>query len=338
MKKTENRLDHVEVISRESLGATPFDDAFKTEVVRLKQFLVPLINELFDLNYDVSLVEVAREPNEHYKLTDMTDYGAEIPRRLSDSCLKIDGRLYHVECQSTTDGDILVRLVEYNMQIGLENAYLEDGGSLIVNLPRSSLLMLRKGTKGGNRKTTRVISYRHEGQEIRMEIPVLNVQAYSEDDIYARKLYFLIPFYAMRYENAFRRIAKKGADIELESDKECARIYSELDKWFTRLKKAYENREISEDDGRKLAEISRVVLNALTMKLPHDIAERMVSTVGGKVLELQEDRWLKQGEEKGENKAMRLIKATIPGSDDYNLALNGTSEERQRLYKKYGIE
>ena len=175
-----------------------------------------------------------------------------------------------------------------------------------------------------------------------MEIPVLNVQAYSDEEIYDKQLYFLIPFYAMRYEKSFRMIAKKGSDIGLDSDEECARIYSELEDWFGRLKKAYENREISEDDGRKLAEISRVVLNALTMKLPHDIAERMVSTVGGKVLELQEDRWLKQGAEigrkQGEDKALKLIKATEPGSDDYNLALNGTSEERQRLYKKYGIE
>ncbi len=186
-----------------------------------------------------------------------------------------------------------------------------------------------------------------------MEIPVLNVQAYSDEEIYDKQLYFLIPFYAMRYEKSFRMIAKKGSDIGLDSDEECARIYAELEDWFGRLKKAYENREISEDDGRKLAEISRVVLNALTMKFPHDIAERMVGTVGGKVLELQEDRWLKQGaeigrkqgeeigrkqgEEIGEDKLARLIKVIEPGSDDYSLALNGTSEDRQKLYKKYGI-
>ena len=49
-----------------SPGATPFDDVFKTEVVRLSEFLIPLINELYGESYEIELIDLKREANEHY--------------------------------------------------------------------------------------------------------------------------------------------------------------------------------------------------------------------------------------------------------------------------------
>ena len=53
-----------------------------------------------------------------------------------------------------------------------------------------------------------------------------------------------------------------------------------------------------------MAELSRVIFNHIARELAPNIRERMVSTMRGHVLELQEDRWLKQGEEKGEAKKL----------------------------------
>ncbi|MCR5674389.1 MAG: hypothetical protein K6G16_01640, partial [Lachnospiraceae bacterium] len=287
-ERTKNR-EHIET------GATPFDDAFKTEVMRLKEFLVPLINELYGTEFDADVVDVVREANEHYLLAGLKEDDNRIPHRESDSCLRIGDKLYHVECQSTEDGNILIRLVEYNMQIGLENAHSGDTDSLIIDLPMTSLLMLRSGGEMLPRKTTKEIIYRHGESELSMQIPVLHVQSYSSEEIYARKLYFLIPFYTLRYEDTIGRIAKNPLETKDEYDK----IFTELVQWFHRLEGACESREITEDEGRKLAELSRMILNHITRKMQHEQAERMVSTVGGKVLELQEDRWFAQGREEG---------------------------------------
>ena len=295
MKQEKKMREQEETIFRRDAGATPFDDAFKTEVARLREFLVPLINELYGSEIDASLVEITREANEHYMMADTDEDSTDIPHRLTDSCLRIEGKLYHVECQSTEDGDILLRLVEYNMQIGLENVAYEGADNLVVEMPQSSLLKLRSGTPDGMKRSLSRITYRHNDQEIRMEVPVLHVQAYTPEEIYEKNLYFLIPFYSMRYEKAFDRIARDP----LETKEECDKIYRELCAWFQRLEDAYESGEITEDEGRKLAELSRVILNHITRKLAHETAERMVDTVGGKVLELQEDRWLKQGREEG---------------------------------------
>ena len=274
-----------------SPGATPFDDVFKTEVVRLREFLIPLINELYGESYEIELIDLKREANEHYYV----ENDAGIKHRISDSCLRIGGKLYHVECQSTVDGNILFRLVEYNMQIGLENAGYDGDGDLRVELPMSSLLMLREGSPGGEKIGHKGIVYCHEGQEIRIEVPVMQVQAYTAEEIYDRKLYMLIPFYSMRYEKTFDMVAKGF----LEEKTECDKIYYELTGWFGRLENAYKSGDITEDEGRKLAEISRIIMSHITRKLRREIAERMVNTMGGRVLELQEDRWLAEGRAKG---------------------------------------
>ena len=45
----------------------------------------------------------------------------------------------------------------------------------------------------------------------------------------------------------------------------------------------------------------------------------------------------KIGEKRGTEMVLSLLKKLTPGSDEYNRALNGTQEEREALYEKYGI-
>ena len=76
---------------------------------------------------------------------------------------------------------------------------------------------------------------------------------------------------------------------------ECDRIYLELRRFFLRLGKAYKTEEISENDARNLAEMSLIILKHLTTNCSDALKERMVNVMGGQVLELQDDRWLKEG-------------------------------------------
>ena len=43
------------------------------------------------------------------------------------------------------------------------------------------------------------------------------------------------------------------------------------------------------------------------------------------------------GEKRGTEMVLSLLKKLTPGSDEFDRALNGTQEEREALYKKYGI-
>lgn len=322
-------------------GATPFDTAFKAEVSRLKEFLVPLINEIYGEELDVSVVDVVREANEHYVMSLMREEDTGAPERLSDSCLRIGGKHYHMECQSTEDGDILIRLVEYNMQIGLENLQMDESReNLIVDLPQSSLLMLRSGRPGSEKITEKTIIYRHDDLEMRIKVPVLHVQAYSAQEIYEKKLYFLIPFYSVRFEKDMEKLAGIKEN-RLELKKQCDKIYNELDQWFQRIRTAYEAAKITEAEAKRLVDISRSILNHIVRKAPRDAAERLVSTLSGEKFEFSEDREYRQGKADGRAEGAqllaRLLKSLTPGSEEYNAALDATDEERMDMYRKYHI-
>ena len=50
-----------------------------------------------------------------------------------------------------------------------------------------------------------------------------------------------------------------------------------------------------------------------------------------------EQRGEERGLKIGEDRLAALLRKLTPGSEDYLKALNGTSEERAKLYLKYGV-
>jgi len=273
------------------VSPTPFDDVFKTECEKLRAFLVPLIKEVFGL--DCTIEEgssVQGEPSERYLINSTKP--VSVSKRFTDSCLRIGNKLYHVECESQNDGSILLRLAEYNVRIAIDNAVNDaTNDRVIIRLPESALLRLRS-SENNPKISYRTIEYAYEEQSISIKTPVMNVQAYSADEIFEKKLYFLIPFYCIRYEKRFGHFSETDPE-------ECDKIYLELKEYYDCVYSKCVSGEITEDEARKLAELSRIILSHITADLDKDERERMVNAVGGQVLELQEDRWIKQGIEQG---------------------------------------
>ena len=271
----------------DELSPTPFDDIFKIEIEKMGQLLVPVIERMFHVKASLAdKEEIERLANERYL---MDEEQKKISKRFSDSCYKIAGGYYHIECQSTEDGSILFRLAEYNVRIALDSA-TKEGDSIKIALPNSGLIKLR-GSSSSDKLYHMKIIYSFFDQEIVMPVPVMNVQSYSADEIYDNRLFFLIPYYLIRFENRLRKIS----DSE---DPEYVKIYSELREFVNRLIKACEDGIISEDDTRRLAELSNLILNHIASKLDTDLRERMAGLMSH-VIELQEDRWLRQGREEG---------------------------------------
>ena len=280
--------------AKKELSPTPFDDVFKTECEKLKPFLVTLIKEIFNLECTIEENPFSvSEANERY-LIDGNGL-IRVSKRFTDSCLRIGNKLYHVECESKDDDSILFRLSEYNMRIAIDNADLVKGSdTIVIRIPESGLLKLNDTNKK-SKISHATIEYIYREQRIKMIVPVMNVQEYSADEIFKKKLFFLIPFYFIRYKEQLREISESDSE-------ECDRIYLELKEYFDRVIAECDDGEITEDETRKLAELSRVILSHITLGLNSDIRERMVNAVGGQVLELQEDRWIKEGMEKGVEK------------------------------------
>ena len=81
---------NVIIETRYQMNNTIFDDVFRTMIEKMPYMAVPLINEVFHTSYpqDVPIVQLR---NEHQQ---------ENGEIITDSCLKIGGKLYHIECHS----------------------------------------------------------------------------------------------------------------------------------------------------------------------------------------------------------------------------------------------
>ena len=111
---------------------TIFDDVFRTMVEKMTYLLVPLINEVFHTSYpeDVKIVHLR---NEHQ---------LEDGELITDARLLIGDKVYHIECQSTDDATMAIRMFEYDLAIALESRR-RVGRRFFVEFPRSCVIYLR---------------------------------------------------------------------------------------------------------------------------------------------------------------------------------------------------
>ena len=178
---------------------TIFDDVFRTMVEKMPNLAVPLINEIFGTTYPED-IEIIQRRNEH-----QTKQGELI----TDSQLLIAEKIYHLECQSTQDSEMVVRMIEYDFSIGLETMEKEKG-KYRMYLPHSCSLYLR-GNKKTEKLTIEVVA--PEGETWEYKVPAVYAGHYTKEEILEKRLFFLLPFYIMRYEKADLETGKEYRDL-----------------------------------------------------------------------------------------------------------------------------
>ena len=107
---------------------------FRLIVFYFPQLAVPLINEVFQTSYPED-VEIIQLRNEHHQ---------ENGEIITDSCLRIGRKLYHIECQSVDDTTMAIRMIEYDFAIALDSAR-KYGRRYRMEFPKSCVLYLRSG-------------------------------------------------------------------------------------------------------------------------------------------------------------------------------------------------
>ena len=166
---------------------TIFDDVFRTMLERMPSLIIPVINEVFQTSYSKD-EKIEQYRNEHHTIS------GEI---ITDSYLGIRNKFYHVECQSTQDCRMSIRMIEYDFMMALEQAQ-EKEDYFEINFPHSCVLYLRH-----NKNTPAQLQVRvnmPDGRHMMYQIPVVKVQEYTRDEIFQKRLLFFLPYYIMRYE------------------------------------------------------------------------------------------------------------------------------------------
>lgn len=120
--------------------------------------------------------------------------------RLSESqipALSIEGKQtkkYHLECQSSTDNSMLVRFIEYDLQIALDKGEIK-GNVLTVTLLHSAVLFLRHQASTPDTMKIRVIT---PGGTLEYDIKVMKSQQCTPSE--RDTLYHIID-YALQLKN-----------------------------------------------------------------------------------------------------------------------------------------
>ncbi|MBR5564717.1 MAG: hypothetical protein IKW08_00990 [Roseburia sp.] len=266
--------------------STIFDDVLRTIQERLPKLLIPLVNEVFHTSYSVD-TEVVRLPEEYQKL---------LSKVIADSCNQIDGLVYHFECQSRTDGSMVLRMVEYDFMIALSDS-IKHQHTNELHFPRSCIIYLRS-TKNTLKEETLQITF-SDGQKITYKVPVLKLKNYSINEIFEKNLLILLPYYIINYEKELSKIA---SDAE-----RCTQLVAEYDHIIHKLS------EITYDDDTGLfhdiLQMMRRVMNYLLEKEPV-LQERIGDVMGGKVLPLPSDK-LREARAEGISEGIYEGKSTV---------------------------
>lgn len=246
---------------------------FWTLLEKMPELAVPLINEVFGTSYPED-IEIIQKRNEH-----QTKQGEII----TDSHLLIADKAYHIECQSTHDSSMVIRMIEYDFSISLGSMRLEDG-KYRMYFPHSCILYLRGNQ---DRKLLSVEMIMPDGSVTEYKVPAIYVGHYTKDEILQKQLFFLLPFYIMRYE-------EKTLDADHPELQKMLEEYREIEKWLEEEFLEEEKEKIYRDLIELIIRIAGYIL-----KDQEEARKGLGDVMGGKVLELESDKLIQEGVKRG---------------------------------------
>lgn len=177
--------------------STIYDDVFRTLLNDCSELIIPVINEVFGEKY-TGREKIVFTPNEHF----MNRYSGNENKIITDTSFSIVGKItkkYHLECQSSADNSMLVRIFEYGTQIALDEGVILKN-TLTVKFPHSAILFLRHTKNTPDKMTVRIIT---SGGETSYDVPIVKVQNYDVRKIFDKNLLLFLPFHIFSHEKKF---------------------------------------------------------------------------------------------------------------------------------------
>ena len=296
---------------------TPYDDVFRTQVIECPELIIPMLNEVFHESYD-GCETILQFENEIF-LRQRDGYEA---KRITDNSLHVKregykrGKSYHLECQSTADNSMAVRMYEYDTQLALKDKEWNED-TLTVRFPNSAILYLR-ADKDTTDRITMILET--SGGSVSYLIPLIKLKDYDLEIIFQKHLFFLIPFWIFVHESKLKKYE--------QSESERKKLIQEFISITKRLQETCEKGIIDEYTKCMLIDMSKkVVRNLLGNKFPK-VREEVEKVFGGKVLEFEARTIKNQGRAEGRNQYLtECICKKLRKGKDINLIAEELEEE-----------
>ena len=297
-----------------------YDNVFKTMKSKHKRLFISVINDVFGKEYPLDTkVEVL--PSEGYLTESETADGSkEIEEQISDFLIKIGSEVYLLECQSYDDGSMAIRIAEYAFIVARQFATW-DIGHATIPMPRFSVIYVKRTER--TPKTTKITFTFPDGQKVNYESTNVILEEFTKEYIIEKRLFPYIPFYIARYEK------------DMISEGSIENAVRDLEYFRNELVRLYEAEELTDHELIDLKGFINTIITHITNGNKNE--ERLVSIMGGTVIETESERLISQG------KAQLLIElGQEEGLDDATLLKRmqeriGLSLEQASAYlKRYG--
>lgn len=273
---------------------TPYDDVFRTLLTDCKSLIIPVVNEVFGEHFTGEEKVVLKENEIFLRQQDGNE-----EKRITDSSFSIVGigedysKQYHLECQSTADGSMLIRMYEYDSQIALKEGILE-GTVLNVHFPQSAILYLRHNS---DTPDVMKICINTPGGSVSYPVMVMKVKEYDIDEIFEKNLLFLIPFYIFCYESGLGEINEDATRL--------GQLRDTFEMINSRLEQMCMDENLDRYTKMTICEMSQKIIDALANKYAN-VKKEVAAVMGGKVLEYKAKDILRQGESIGKERGKEI--------------------------------
>ena len=294
--------------------STIFDDVFRTIAQKMPQLLIPLINEVFHTSYsEEEHFEQLR--NEHYE-----EYGTVI----TDSIIQIGNHIYHLECQSSKDKTMVIRMFEYDISIAIEHASYENDEIWEIEFPQSCVLYIRNHRDLPDYHEA-VVKFA-DGQKMRYRVPILQAKKYTVDRIFEKRLLILLPYHILRYEHFLKH---NGMDT---------RKLQQLLADFREINRRLEETAEKENKSHLYMDMIVLIEQIADYIIPKNntIRKGLGDVMGGKILKLQSEELLELGEARGKAKGRLEGKREERLDAIQNMMDLGLTKEQ--ILRKYSLE
>ena len=298
---------------------TPYDDVFRTLLERCSKLIIPVINEIFKTDYSMD-EEITLISNEHY----IIEGDGDTVKRITDSCIKVAKRLYHIECESNPQTGMEIRMMEYDFHIAL-SGWRREGDIAVLRFPESAVLFLRHNSNSPDELKVKLIM--PDGKEVFYTVPVVKVQEYTKEEIFDKKLLFFIPYYIMRFEKDIKRIDEEEAELQ--------KIKLEYEDIYNRLCNLENNKEIDYVYLHNLISLMAKLIN-IVAKDASNVKREVITVGGGRVLELESDRILQRGITQGVSlgELKNAMESVVELLEDYGVV---SDELKDKIYSQKDI-
>ena len=257
-------------------GEKIFDNVYRTMATKLPELMIPLINEMFGTNYrsDRTIEQLRNE------------FFEKDGKVITDSIFRIGDKLYHIEMQSTEDNTMAIRMMQYDFAIAISGAK-RTGSTYEIDFPESCVVYLRNNQRRPKKHTVKLKL--PNGQKVTYESRIINIQDYTSDEIFEKKLLLFLPYYIMRYQKEFAKIEKSKERFD-SFIKEVESIRKRLARETVKKDKAL----LYEDLIDLMTDISDYLL-----KNQEKLRKEVKKTMGGEVLELRSEKLIKKAKREG---------------------------------------